>query len=46
MLRTQDTHTNPADTADAVPRQFVRLMPARSSRTIGLDAALVELQMR
>jgi hypothetical protein len=46
MLRTQDTHPNPADTADVVARQLARLVPGRFSRTVGLDAALVELQMR
>ena len=35
-----------ASAADAAAWQFVRLLPAGFRRTVGLDTALVELQMR
>jgi hypothetical protein len=46
MLRTHTNTPNLASAADAAVSQVVRLVPVGFRRTAGLDAALVELQMR
>ena len=46
MLRTHTNTPTLASAADAAVSRFVRLMPVGFRRTAGLDAALVELQMR
>ena len=46
MLRTHTNTPTLASAADAAAWQFDRLVPAGFRRTAGLDAALVELQMR